>query len=585
MDITDYINFKSDIDSDRLFDVEQRIRLLMRERWPELDTTPSSPFGNLVLTPIARVIALFEQAADCILGDLNLENALNSIVCDCSFVESFLKGLGINSLAEVNTTATVRLIFNTNQDYSFDQSYPLLFNNEFVFNFIVGGNDNPTITIKSTYDSGGLDRNNNIYKLSNLEINNDGSDTAPNQFFVDIPIYGPASASISSGTEAALDENMDYISNIVSAQIIEDIQPLEFPTTIAELAKLCQSIQPSSNLTTKAGVVSYVFNKFPKIIGVSAVTADDAEMIRNSEESPFKTVSPYLDIYVKGSNEADNINLFECSEYVGVGDFDSIDNATLQKTCIYPKSKWFIPQHIPIKFTSASYYDGENESEPVVKFRDIISCMKPYGDGNLNLTEGVQYKVIPDYDVEPDIEHPDEPSIDNKYLKISYLYDPLMEAVQKTILGPACNPIINTLIRPFYPWTIEEMKIVYRKETGKFFDRQAAVSDIYKFMNSLTYPLVYDDAYISDIMISNGASGVDSIEFKSSIRVDAADQYVISQGGSPTSTVITTGLVTNIKNPNDIEDTKICKTKFGLGIKNVQYILNRDAINLVEKAI
>ena len=114
MDITDYINFKSDIDSDRLFDVEQRIRLLMRERWPELDTTPSSPFGNLVLTPIARVIALFEQAADCVLGDLNLENALNSIVCDCSFVESFLKGLGVNSLAEVNTTATVRLIFNKN---------------------------------------------------------------------------------------------------------------------------------------------------------------------------------------------------------------------------------------------------------------------------------------------------------------------------------------------------------------------------------------------------------------------------------------------------------------------------------------
>ena len=584
MDITDYINFKSDIDSDRLFDVEQRIRLLMRERWPELDTTPSSPFGNLVLTPIARVIALFEQAADCILGDLNLENALNSIVCDCSFVESFLKGLGINSLAEVNTTATVRLIFNTDQDYSFDQSYPLLFNNEFVFNFIVGGNDKSTINIKSTSDSGSLDRNNNTYKLSILDINNNGSTTAPNQFFVDIPIYGPASASISSGTEAALDVNMPYLEdNIVSAQIIEDVQPLEFPTTIAELAKLCQSIQPSSNLTTKAGVVSYVFNKFPKIIGVSAVTADDKEMIRNSEKNPFKAVSPYLDIYVKGSNEADNVNLFECSEYVGVGDFDSIENATLQKTCIYPKSNWFIPQHIPIKFTSASYYDGENESEPVRKFRDIISCMTPNGNGNLNLTEGVQYQVKPDYDVEPNKKLPNKPPIDNKYLKISYLYDPLMEAVQKTILGPACNPIINTLIRPFYPWTIEEMKVVYRKETGKFFDRQAAVSDIYKFMNSLTYPLVYDDAYISDIMISNGASGVDSIAFKNSIRVDAADHYVTSQGEA--SAIITTKLVTNVKNPDDIDDKQICKTAFGLGIKNVQYILNRDAINLVEKAI
>lgn len=579
MDITDYINFKSDIDSDRLFDVEQRIRLLMRERWPELDTTPSSPFGNLVLTPIARVIALFEQSADCILGDLNLENALNSIVCDCSFVENFLKGLGVNSLAEVNTTATIRLIFNSNQRYSFDQSYPLLFNNEFVFNFIVG-KDTSTITIQ-TKEAETVNRSNNLYKLSNLEIFNNGSSTTENQFFVDIPIYGPATASVGAGSEAALDENMPFIDNIISAQIVEDIQPLEFPTTISELAKLCQSIQPSSNLTTKAGVVSYVFNKFPKTVGVSAVTSDDNEMIRNTDLNPFKVISPYLDIYVKGRNNSDDINLFECSEYVSVDSFIDIDG-----TYGYPETAWFTPQHIPIKFSSAVYYDGNNEGDPVVEFADTVSCMVASledANSNLNLTENVKYKVTPKVVIETS--DGTYPTTSNKFIKITYLYDPLTEAIKKTIDGPACNPVINTLVRPFYPWIIEEMEIVYRKETGKFFDRQSAVSDIYGFMNALTYPLIYDDAYISDIMIANGASGVDSIKFKSSIGVDAARKYASNIYADPVTSGMNTLLVSTIKNPNNIPTDAVVKKVFGLGAKNVQYILNRDAINLIEKAI
>lgn len=591
MDITDYINFESEIDSDRLFDVEQRIRLLMREKWPELDTTPSSPFGNLVLTPIARVIALFEQSADCILGDLNLENALNSIVCDCSFVENFLKGLGLTSLTEVNTTATIRLTFNKNQVYSFDQSFPLLFNNEFVFNFIAG-KSNPTIQIKqwsntgvsssgSSVDTNDLlelqtNRNNNIYQLSASELYYNNQKTQPNQFFVDIPIYGPATASITAGTDAALDEDMPYIANIVSAQIIEDVEPLTLPTTIAELAKLCQSIQPSSNLTTRAGVSSYVFNKFPKTVGTSAVISGDDEMKRNTVESPFETVSPYLDIYVKGSRD-----LYLCTEIIPSDHFRPVEPNWVQVV-----SPWWHFQHIPIQFTEITCMNGTEElstsDEDNITATALMNNIQTDTVKNLNLTENECYLLVPLYPIQ--VTDTNTSPQGKYYLKVSYLYDPLMEAVQKTIESPACCPVINTLTRPFYPFIFKSFTITYRKETGKFFDRQAAIDDIYNFINSFTYPLVYDDAYISDIMISNGASGVDNISSNAVVSADAAQQYV----NNPTNTSSTNTCSLNTTKNGDISaisNSDPIKSLFGLGTRNVQYILKRENINLVEKAI
>lgn len=594
MDITDYINFESEIDSDRLFDVEQRIRLLMREKWPELDTTPSSPFGNLVLTPIARVITLFEQSADCILGDLNLENALNSIVCDCSFVESFLKGLGLTSLTEINTTATIRLTFNSNQIYNFDQSYPLLFNNEFVFNFIAG-KSNPTIQIKKWSSTGvdssktsinttklaelKTDRNNNIYQLSAAELYYDNQSTQPNQFFVDIPIYGPATASITAGTDAALDENMPNITNIISAQIIEDVEPLTLPTTIAELAKLCQSIQPSSNLTTRAGVSSYVFNKFPKTIGVSGVISGDDEMKRNTVESPFETVSPYLDIYVKGSRD-----LYTCTEIIPSDHFLRLEQSTVQVV-----SPWWHFQHIPIQFTGITCMDGteelESADETQITTTALMNNIQTDTVKDLNLTENECYFLLPLHPIQ--VSDTSTSPQGKYYLKVSYLYDPLMEAVQKTIESPACCPVINTLTRPFYPFIFKSFTISYRKETGKFFDRQAAVDDIYNFINSLTYPLIYDDAYISDIMISNGASGVDNISADISVSADAAEQYVNNPTKATTvlKCLYSKSISSQSGDISAIPSSEPIKALFGLGNRNVQYILKRENINLIEKAI
>ena len=136
MDITKYADFTNEIDPKILQDVESRLRILLAQKWSQLDTSPSCVFGNLFVTPAARVVAMIEQATNCILSDLNLENALNGVVCDCDFIQTFLKGLGLSTLQEANTTAMVRINFTQEPEpdsyFSFDQGELMLFDDTYI---------------------------------------------------------------------------------------------------------------------------------------------------------------------------------------------------------------------------------------------------------------------------------------------------------------------------------------------------------------------------------------------------------------------------------------------------------------------
>lgn len=488
--ITDYINFESDIDASKLNDVEQRIRLLMREQYPRLNTAPSSIFGNLVLTPASRVIALFEQAVDCLLSDLELENALNEIVCNCDFVQNFLLGLGLSSLSDVNTTSMVRITLNTNPSDDgiiFDQGYPILFNDSYIFNFI-GGNTTDIKVYPSTKDVSYNGASNN-YLASIASIGGSNGVYEANSWFVDIPVYGPATARISKGDIAAIDEDMPFYNNIISVEALEDIEPITLPTNIGDMVKLCRTITPSANLTTKANAVSFIFNKYPKAIGASAVTSVD-QYARSIHGNP--PTSPFLDINVKG-----------VTTYLQSTEVFPMTNKT-EGSVTLSNVKF---QHIPLLIRSVSAIDTTGTLTTLDNNFDSIQIdSSTQSSGIDRYTKDLTYSIT--YNQSGDGLNTLK---DYGFVAITYSYDPLAEGVSKYVDSPACSPVIATTVRPFITGYVKELVVQYRKDSGKFFDRQQAVSDIYDFINNLTYPTIYDDGYIGDIMITNGASGVSQI--------------------------------------------------------------------------
>lgn len=489
--ITDYINFESDIDTSKLNDVEQRIRLLMREQYPRLNTAPSSIFGNLVLTPASRVIALFEQAVDCLLSDLELENALNEIVCNCDFIQNFLLGLGLSSLSDVNVTSMVRVTLNTSPDENgmkFDQGYPLLFNDSYIFNFI-GGNTTSINIYPSSKDVSYNGASNN-YLASITSIGGSNGVYEANSWFVDIPVYGPATARISQGDIAAIDEDMPFYDNIISVEALEDIEPISLPTNIGDMVKLCRTIAPSANLTTKANAVSFVFNKYPKAVGASAVTSVDT-YARSIHGNPPTT--PFLDLQVKG------VTTYLQSTEVFPMTTTTEGSVTISNIKL---------QHIPLLIRSVSAIDTTNSLTILDNNFDSIKVKSSTQSSGLDrYTKDLTYSITYNQSGEGlDILQT------YGYIAITYSYDPLAEAVSKYVDSPACSPIIDTTVRPFITGYVKNILVNYRKDSGKFFDRQQAISDIYDFINNLTYPTIYDDGYIGDIMITNGASGISSVE-------------------------------------------------------------------------
>ena len=656
MDITDYINFQTDIDTDKLADVEQRIRLLLREQWPDLSTTPSSVFGNLFITPAARVIAMFEQASDCVLSDLNLENALNSIVCDCTFIENFLKGLGLNSLYDVNTTSMVRMTINgfgpqnDQASISFDQGYSLLFGEQYIFHFIPSSSS--SIVIQRPGDGVFSDHLNNIYTASVNGINYNNESTVANSWFVDIPVYGPSTANIASLSEASVDENFPILDNVVSIQILEDITPLELPTTIQELAEFCLRVWPSANLTTKYGAISYIYHKYPKTLGASVVTTSDFPEMKRNVDSNFQVQLPYVDIYIKNAPTP-----LQCTEFIQAN--TPVTSESSSGTTTY-KSYVMNLQHIPLMFRSITpltsggnvtgdpiatvntsttanqyvycpqffstsdpaiaaatniailanndatqYYTAtvtEDNNIPTITLSELENPPEGLYQNNIIKTSTNQYyRITVSYTEDPEtgasIPVPNLSPVSDTpealynsnltyqltglpentntnsggWFAITYDYDPLAEAVAKTVQGPSCAPALNMLVRPFFVCYVNSINITYRKNSGMFFDRQAVIDELYTFINSMTYPITYDSAYISDILITNGASSLVSITASTTFMTTPALNSASSNMYYNSDT---------LEYPSN--DTPIVSS-YGLGPKNIGYICDRANINLIEK--
>ena len=651
MDITSYTDFNTEIDVGLLQDVESRLRMVLKKRWPELDTAPGSVFGDLFITPASRVVALIEQSTSCILSDLNLENALNGVVCDCDFIQTFLKGLGVTSLTDVNTTGMVRIHFTKDQEYTFDQGELLLFDDSYVFGFLPG--DISQITIQQTNESTSTSgKVNNKYKLSIDTVEQDSNNIyTANGFYVDLPIYGPATASLTAGALGKIDEDFgkpiggkkltdEYISSV---ELLHDIEPLQLPTTLEELINLTRTITPAASLTTRANSISYLSHRFPSLKGVSMVLNTDPEMQRTSSSDITSSIkAPVVDLYIKGPHT------LECTEYFtydtlsggetfNIGSLQHIplvineielpgglfysDNELICNglrtqgtqvtfsldeenpnqeipTTLYIKGNEPENQKvyaITLNGSTASEYltikQLTEEEAQGVDSNSIISALNntdtgaEYTINGVTNASGAAIRIVKvltgldrfntddlTYTLYSVDTHPDK-----GFIKITYLYDPIAEAVIKHINGPACKPAFNIIVRPFITANVKKLEITYRKTAGKFFDRQKAIDTIYQFITSLTYPTIYDDAYIGDILMSCGASGID--------KIDADVTYQISGalGGYNPNQIDQSAKSLSVDKIPDIPGAM--KLYYGLGVRNVNYIIpNRENIILVERS-
>ena len=337
MDLISYIKNNATASSDKYLSVKNRLKSILGQREPDMDLSDNSVVGDLILNRFANIVALAEEGQACMLSDIQLSNIINGNICDCTFAEAFVKSLGIDSLLTAKTTGIIRIKFKARQEgdgdldrdgnsisyntdgslistlldtytkdgiLTLDAGTSLGFPEDMMFHFYAPKPGPIYIKFpKRRIDFTTVDfeegKNKNFYYAGIDEadtiVDVASGTVVPRAFFVDIPIYGPSNANIPSGTEAETDLNpallKTFITEIATAS---DIVPYETPTSLVELAKLAQKLYPSSNFSTKGGIISYFAKQFPQMNCVVPVTNVDTELLTDETNT-----NPFLDIYTK----------------------------------------------------------------------------------------------------------------------------------------------------------------------------------------------------------------------------------------------------------------------------------------------
>lgn len=551
INLTEYINRTNTVTDEKLADVTYRLKTVLADLSPTIDTSANSVFGALILAPLAKIIAMAEDATECILSDIELSNALNGDVCDCEFSEAFIKSLGLDTLVAANTFGILRFVMNAkssiwdNETYKktayssadsnipifeyieIDQGTSFVFKDAYLFNLIANKEGSIRIINPTSFKTYDLSKDlptdywaKNYFPAGVLSMGSDGN---PLTYFVDIPISGPSAASVEASSVPSSDIDNNLLTNLfVSNGIynVQEIQPYETPTTIVAIAKLAQQLYPSSNFSTKGGIASYLRKLYPDLNCISPVTQNDPAG-RDFEigigSSKFVKANT-LDIYAKnGLKEIEVEQIFINS---GDSSFDA-----------------FLCRPVRIIEATPYYIEGSTISAGATITSQVVSATSPYINSVLYLDSSLVNNL---YSTTEPTANTNELSLYNcvnssyakfgrfslsnltnsyySYIKVKYTYDPYTLAMDNTLNSKYNSPFISTANKSFVTCYIDNLEIKYKKQIGTYIDRQKIKAQLLEFINTLSYPSAYSDAYLYDIMLINGAKYVTGITITARLR-------------------------------------------------------------------
>ncbi|NDB65854.1 MAG: hypothetical protein EB168_09330 [Euryarchaeota archaeon] len=151
-------------------------------------------------------------------------------------------------------------------------------------------------------------------------------------------------------------------------------------------------------------------------------------------------------------------------------------------------------------------------------------------------------------------------------LDVNFLQDPTYTVVDALISDDGVKPVNTSVIaKNFVTCLVNELRIRYRRKAGQFLDEAKAREDIVRYVNSLTYPEVYEEHVIAEIVLYRGAHGVQKVLQDGVIYPSLAHVYHTRDGEVTVEQVNTDTL---------LPDSSVA----GLGPRNINYILDSSRI-------
>jgi hypothetical protein len=290
--LTDYFPSISDIPTDVLKEAELRIETYLKTKpeFKQVDMRPNSVFGDLLLSPLAHILAAFEMGANRMFSDTDLANVAAGTIYNCDFVKQYLNNFGQGQVYEYPSTGIIQVEWNRHNTKYIDAGTKFLFKADNGDNYIYElANVSDILTIKSPFEKVDINNPNEIPMVR----------VAETKFIVNLPVEGPAGVGVNADTVGTTDLGH---TDLVSIKALGSFDRGTLPENIMELANKVQRTYYAASLNSRSGAISFLLQAFPELRGVSPVITGDKEMVRD-KTNVLGIGEGKMDIFVKSRTQ------------------------------------------------------------------------------------------------------------------------------------------------------------------------------------------------------------------------------------------------------------------------------------------
>lgn len=519
--ISTYFPDVAEIDAATLQSARDRLDIFLKQKYPDLDTRPTSVFGDLGLSPFAYLIASFEIANSRFMSDLDLEQVANGVIYNCDFVRAYLKNFASVDQATLQSSGVIRLVFCADSTYTVDRRARYLFGtgNEFTLRLPHSGYLTilPVGSIPSPYT--------NEYPLKQI------SDT---EYAIDIGVIGSMVTQVTAGTVGSTDytEGLTDLTSIIAVTNFDFGLPSE---SLATLAAKTRETFYTATMTSRSGAQNYLYREFPDLSAISPIVPGDTAAIRASV-NPLGIANSKLDVCLQSKNLGTDVSQTIRLVYSPTGDafYGNLDLIEIPQTISSITYAGDATIDLGVQGPTGDIVILAQTSE-FAKAPLLTSAYSKYEKYWIkiampSLTGGVDL-------ITPDIANNEQYS----YFTVVYKSDPMVKVVSDVLDSTDLIPIgVDVLVKGFVPIVINSLLITYTKKPGITLALDTARTEIFNYFQQLGYSKVYSSSKIYDAMFYAGADDVVSITVNSNVQWSIGSKFIpssVTVGPGSTATV------------------------------------------------
>jgi hypothetical protein len=560
-----YYPKSTEVDLERVRLIRSRQALAAKAAYPDIDTSPNSPFGDLNISPGAFMSASVEEAFNRFLSDLDPENVAGGTAWNCRFLEKYLPTFGVYDNRGLGSYGVLRLQFVSADTVEIDRSTTFRINDGLYRPYLPFAGPLQLIAPGATPIPGINSRN--FYSYS------------PTSWVVDLLIEGVSGTVAAGGSTAEVDRTIEGLS---AAALVTDIRAGSPPLGIQEMARRTRDNFYSRTPVTAGSAINMIRQRFPEITAVSCAVSGDPEQTRD-QTNPFQVAAGKIDLYVRDQN------LLTDSVVVDLPclPIDSSEDRKFVGMLLLPET--------PIRILSIAY--GDVMLDPTL-YSISTDPLKPglsaaYGRSEQLL---VAAPMPVDEELNPLVilQTDSNAQLFGRFV-VTYQFDGNLKAVQEFLQGEDNVPVgLDLYVRWFCPAIVESLRVSYNRKAGVQFSLEQARKEILAAYNTQTPDTPATPALLADSLYYAGAHSVEAVTMTAQLHYSLADKVWLGSvfeipvdeatwGAFEAETLDTplTEITTAYEPEVNFVDTAL-GTFAASGKRNVSWLMDAPALSLVE---